>query len=312
MSFKSYVAGKAAFLGKGIRRFVFPFVYTALITGVGIYGILSERNSDEVIRLILALAFGFFASILLTLLAERYPIKLNVYLLQALSLAAAAVCWLFMKDYTTDVYAVMGYIGITAAVVACIFFFLYDEANRDLLAPHLVKGFIFSYAVAGILQAGLTLCIVAVDAIIVDIPQMWKYIAILALIAGVLVAVNLFLSGVPRPGEPIVLPKVLRILMGTVALPIYLLLVLILFGGVLTGSFVGSLMMAGGTAIVLSLVNLVPTAVDYNPSSLAGQNAALLIGDKTPADLMPAFVICAVLIVVLLAVSTLVFNRKQL
>ena len=91
-----------------------------------------------------------------------------------------------------------------------------------------------------------------------------------------------------------------------------LLLALILFGGVLTGSFVGSLLMAGGTAIVLSLVNLVPTAVDYNPSSLAGQNAALLTGDKTPTDLMPAFVICAVLIAVLLASSVLIFNRKQL
>jgi ABC-2 type transport system permease protein len=91
-----------------------------------------------------------------------------------------------------------------------------------------------------------------------------------------------------------------------------LLLALILFGGVLTGTYVGSLMMAGGTAIVLSLVNLVPTAVDYNPSSLAGQNTALLTGDKTPADLMPAFVLCAVLIAALLAVSALVFNRKQL
>lgn len=91
-----------------------------------------------------------------------------------------------------------------------------------------------------------------------------------------------------------------------------LLLALILFGGVLSGSYVGSLLMAGGTAIVLSLVNLVPTAVDYNPSSLAGQNTALLTGDKTPADLMPAFVICTVLILALLGASVLIFNRKQL
>lgn len=229
MSIKSYISGKMTFLATGIRRFVFPFIYTAVATVVASYGIITERNTEDVIRLILALAFGFFASILLTLIAERYQPKINTYLLQAMSLAAAGVCWIWMKDYTTDVYAVMGYVGIMAATVACILFFLYHETNRELLAPHLLKGFVFSYVVAGILQGGLALCLTAFDAIILDIPELWKYIAILGIITGVLVAVNLFLSGVPRAEDEIVIPKVLRILVGTVGLPIYLLLVLILY-----------------------------------------------------------------------------------
>lgn len=91
-----------------------------------------------------------------------------------------------------------------------------------------------------------------------------------------------------------------------------LLLALVLFGGILFKSFTGSLLLTGGTAIVLSLINLVPPAAKYNPSSLAGQNLALLTGDKAPADLMPAFILCAIAILVLMSASLVIFNRKQL
>jgi hypothetical protein len=218
-----------SFLANGIRRFAFPFAYTVLITIVSSISIIKDANTEPLTRIILSLAFGFFASILLTLLSERYVIKLNKYLFQAFSVAAAAGCWFLVKNFDTDVYVTMGYLGITFAVVACIIFFLYNEYNKDLLAPHLLKGFIFSGAVAAILQGGLTLCIVAFNAIITEIPDMWKYLAILGVITGVLVAVNLFLSGVPKNGETIVLPKVVKILIGTIGLPIYLLLLAILY-----------------------------------------------------------------------------------
>jgi hypothetical protein len=218
-----------SFLANGIRRFAFPFVYTALIFGVSSYAIITETDTEFLTRIILSLSFGFFASILLTLLVERFAIKINVYLFQSISVVATVGCWFLVKDFDTDVYVTMGYLGVMFAVVACIIFFLYNEYNKDLLAPHLLKGFIFSGAVAGILQSGLTLCIVAFDAIVLDIPEMWKYIAILGVFTGVMVAVNLFLSGVPKKDEEIVLPKVVRILLGIIGLPIYLLLLTILY-----------------------------------------------------------------------------------
>jgi hypothetical protein len=229
MSMKTYVSNKMAFLANGIQRFAFPFAYTVLIFFISSYAILKETETEPLIRIILSLAFGFFASILLTLLAERFVIKMNHYLFQSLSLVATVGCWLLVKEFDSDVYVVMGYLGVMFAVVACIIFFLYNDENKDLLAPHLLKGFIFSAAVAGILQSGLTLCIVAFDAILVDIPEMWKYIGILSVFTGVVVAVNLFLSGVPKKGESIVLPKVVKILLGTIGLPIYLLLLTILY-----------------------------------------------------------------------------------
>ena len=229
MSMKTYVSNKMSFLANGIRRFAFPFAYTALIFGVASYAIIKETDTEPLTRIILSLSFGFFASILLTLLVERFAIKINAYLFQSISVVATIGCWLLVKDFDSDAYVAMGYLGVMFAVVACIIFFLYNDYNKDLLAPHLLKGFIFSAAVAGILQSGLTLCIVAFDAIIFDIPEMWKYIAILGVFTGVMVAVNLFLSGVPKNGEMIVLPKVVRILLGIIGLPIYLLLLTILY-----------------------------------------------------------------------------------
>lgn len=229
MSMKTYVSNKMSFLMNGIKRFAFPFVYTALIFFVASYAIIKETDTEPLVRIILSLSFGFFASILLTLLAERFVIKINVYLFQSISVVATAGCWLLMKDFDNVVYVTMGYLGVMFAVVACIIFFLYNEANKDLLAPHLLKGFVFSAAVAGILQSGLSLCIVAFDAIVLNIPEMGKYIGILAVFTGVMVAVNLFLSGVPKKDETIILPKVIKILLGTIGLPIYLLLLTILY-----------------------------------------------------------------------------------
>jgi len=229
MSIKTYVSNKMSFLANGIRRFAFPFAYTASIFMVAAYAIIKETDTEPLTRLILSLSFGFFASILLTLLVERFAIKINVYLFQSISVVATIGCWFMVKEFDTDVYVTMGYLGVTFAVVACIIFFLYNEYNKELLAPHLLKGFVFSGAVAAILQGGLTLCIVAFDAIVLDIPEMYKYIAILGVFTGVLVAVNLFLSGVPKNGEVIVLPKVVKILLGIIGLPIYLLLLTILY-----------------------------------------------------------------------------------
>ena len=229
MSMKTYAANKISFLTNGIRRFAFPFAYTVLIWLASSAAIIDNKNNEQIFRVILALTLGFFASTLVTLLSEHFSLKVNAYLLQTISVAATVGCWLLVGNYTDNPYVLMGYMGVDIAVVACIIYFLYNETNRDLLAPHLLKGAVFSLAVAAILQGGLTICITAFDAIILNIPEMWKYIAVLGVFTGVMVAVNLFLSGVPKSDEEIKLPKVVKILLATIALPIYLLLITILY-----------------------------------------------------------------------------------
>lgn len=90
-----------------------------------------------------------------------------------------------------------------------------------------------------------------------------------------------------------------------------LLIVLLILGGTLFKTFSGSLLLCGGAVVVMFLLNIAPKAQKYNPVTLIGDNMALLADIKSASDFIPALVICAVSIVVLVAASVVVFNKKQ-
>ena len=90
------------------------------------------------------------------------------------------------------------------------------------------------------------------------------------------------------------------------------LIVLILLGGTLFKNVAGSLLLTGGVAVVLTLLNLVPTIQKYNPASLASDGLSLMTAQKGLDDLLPAFIICGAAILVLTAATALIFNKKQI
>jgi len=89
------------------------------------------------------------------------------------------------------------------------------------------------------------------------------------------------------------------------------LIAIMIFGGTLFGSFTGSLLSCFGIIVVLALVNISPAAQKYNPISLAGDTLTLLGGHTKPADYLPAMIICAGSVVVLLVLSIIIFNKKK-
>jgi ABC-2 type transport system permease protein len=91
-----------------------------------------------------------------------------------------------------------------------------------------------------------------------------------------------------------------------------LLITLLILGGTLLKTFLGSLLFTGGAVIVMTLLNIAPKLYKYNPVALCGDNTALLTGARDVSDFLPAVIICAVLVVALTAVSVWVFDRKQI
>jgi ABC-2 type transport system permease protein len=91
-----------------------------------------------------------------------------------------------------------------------------------------------------------------------------------------------------------------------------LLIQLLILGGTLFKTFIGSLMLTGGAVVVMSLLGILPQLQRYNPILLSGDNTALLTGAKDVSDLLPAAIVCAILVVTLTAVSVAVFDRKQI
>jgi ABC-2 type transport system permease protein len=90
------------------------------------------------------------------------------------------------------------------------------------------------------------------------------------------------------------------------------LLVLVILGGTLFKNVYGSLLLTGGVAVVLTLLNLVPSFQTYNPASLASDSLALITAQKALDDLLPAFILCGASILILTAASILIFNKKQI
>jgi ABC-2 type transport system permease protein len=90
------------------------------------------------------------------------------------------------------------------------------------------------------------------------------------------------------------------------------LLVLVILGGTLFKNVYGSLLLTGGVAVVLTLLNLVPSFQKFNPASLASDSLSLMTAQKGLDDLLPAFLLCAAAILVLSVASVLIFNKKQI
>ncbi|MCL2470417.1 MAG: ABC transporter permease [Propionibacteriaceae bacterium] len=91
-----------------------------------------------------------------------------------------------------------------------------------------------------------------------------------------------------------------------------LLIALLILGGIIQSNIYGALLAAAAVIIVLNLVNIAPQAAKYNPISLAGGTVNLLSGHNTLGDYLPALWICLAAIVVIMAASLAVFDRKQL
>ena len=86
---------------------------------------------------------------------------------------------------------------------------------------------------------------------------------------------------------------------------------IMIFGGTLFGNFYGSLLSCFGVIVVLALINIAPATQKFNPISLAGDTLTVLSGHNEIADYLPAMLISAGAVVVLLVLSILVFNKKK-
>lgn len=91
-----------------------------------------------------------------------------------------------------------------------------------------------------------------------------------------------------------------------------LLITFVLLGGALFKNMIGSLLFAVGASVVMMLINIAPMLQKYNPGTLASGNMSLLAAQKGVSDFMPALIICAALIIAFVAVSIVVFNKKQI
>ncbi len=105
--------------------------------------------------------------------------------------------------------------------------------------------------------------------------------------------------------------NVLLAVFGVWIFGVFLLAIIMLCGVVFENGY-GSLLFTGAIAVVLLLINIAPKVQKYNPISLISRNMELLTNNMTASDFAFPIVICCLAIIVLLASSVLIFNKKEL
>ena len=90
-----------------------------------------------------------------------------------------------------------------------------------------------------------------------------------------------------------------------------LLISLVILGGVLFKNSYGSLLLAGGSVMIMMFINMLQTIAKYNPIQLIAVNMALLNQTMVPSDLFISIMITISLTIFFLTTSIIIFNRKQ-
>ena len=93
---------------------------------------------------------------------------------------------------------------------------------------------------------------------------------------------------------------------------IEMLIALLILGGVVFKNTLGSLLLCGGAVVLMTLLSIFPDMHAINPMSLATDNLALLSGTSWVADLYPAFAVCGAVIVLVIALAVVVFDRQSI
>jgi len=91
-----------------------------------------------------------------------------------------------------------------------------------------------------------------------------------------------------------------------------LLITVMLFGGVLFSNIYGSLLVTGGFSVLLMLINIIPKVQKYSPYRLTSDNLGLLTNKISPSDLYIPIVICLLIIVLMIALTLIMFDKKKL
>lgn len=91
-----------------------------------------------------------------------------------------------------------------------------------------------------------------------------------------------------------------------------LLITVMLFGGVLFSNIYGSLLVTGAFSVLLMLLNIIPKVQKYSPYRLTSDNLGLLTNNISPSDLYIPIVICLLIIILVIALTLIMFNKKKL
>jgi ABC-2 type transport system permease protein len=91
-----------------------------------------------------------------------------------------------------------------------------------------------------------------------------------------------------------------------------LLITLVIIGGVIFNNLYGSLLFTGGLVILMTVINIFPKFKPFNPITLSTQNLSLLSSAGNNSDFITSMGVTIISILIILFLSVVIFNKKQI
>lgn len=214
----------------GAARFLAAFVCSLCLFATLAWELFAPQSSAWMQHAVLAFLLGIAAGVCWRLALERFCAQVSRWLALLVPLGVSALCFAGLHLWADSPYAIMAFFGICAALAFGSLALLYTRERESVLFGALIKALIFSGFVTLVLMLGLFLCLAAFTALLHEFDSVGKLYTLLAEFLWSVLFVNLFLAQLPQKEELPSVPKVYTTLTGYVALPVYLLLLLILYG----------------------------------------------------------------------------------
>ena len=216
-----------------LKRFTIPLSLAVLAFITLSYMVVSSNNGAQIfMELVATFMFGYVTCTLSQILYERvfectFKIK-NFKLIYDIScllvsLSSFLPIHYFFKSPLFD----LGFAGSIILETLLILYFLGDEFISKHVS-HLIKGISFNTLICSIFFIGVSVCLTAFNHLILHNWIISKYFSILGFLS-VLIYQIMSLSILPKKQQELKIPKLFNIIISNLILPIYSLLLFILY-----------------------------------------------------------------------------------
>ncbi|MBQ6028770.1 MAG: DUF4153 domain-containing protein [Treponema sp.] len=188
--------------------------------------------------------FAFFAGIAAPLAAKKFGEKRKKLFAiggQALSAALFFVAYALFKGESA--YRLLAYFGTEAAIMFLAVFLLMFEQEEKLVAPNIIVSGMISGIAAGCVCAGLFIIRFAVDNLLFKLTGLVQIVVDSSIISfsWLVCCACIFVAYATKPKEEISVPKAFKVIFMFILLPLYLILLFVLYAYIAKSLFTLSL-----------------------------------------------------------------------
>lgn len=215
---------------EAMSKFVVSFYGSIVLFILIALQVIFDFTEDTIMQITLAIGLAVIASVMLQLMSIKYKYSKKADTVQRIAAIALSIpCYFLIGNIFESDYVFMAYLGFILCFLLISLYIMYDAENRDMVFPQIVKSGFFTFIVASLFFGGISLCILAFDFLVVSLADFDKWIIITALLAYIIICYNLFIAMLPEKTDKITLPKIFKVLVLYVGLPIYTLLLAVLY-----------------------------------------------------------------------------------